>query len=79
MCSSDLYFGAIGDGTNTQRNRPTAVRGITNAVALSAHSGAHVCARLAAGGIRCWGNNAYGQLGDGTNANRNVPTAVPGT
>jgi len=34
----------------------------------------HTCAILDDGSVSCWGNNVVGQLGDGTNINRNTPT-----
>lgn len=34
------------------------------------------CARLAGGGVRCWGSNAQGQLGDGTVTPRNLPGPI---
>src|SRR5690606_30973306 len=33
---------------------------------------------LVGGQLRCWGNNSFGPLGDGTTVNRPVPTPVSG-
>jgi alpha-tubulin suppressor-like RCC1 family protein/tRNA A-37 threonylcarbamoyl transferase component Bud32 len=68
--------GQLGDGTYTNRNTPTQTfilgEGRT-AVAISAGY-AHTCAILDDGSVSCWGRNNYGQLGDGTNNERNTPT-----
>jgi len=40
--------------------------------------GQHTCAVAEDGGLWCWGQNLYGQLGDGTVTLRNVPTRVSG-
>ena len=47
------------------------------ALALAA-AGDHSCAVNSQGGVVCWGDNDYGQLGDGTTADRDLPVAVPG-
>jgi hypothetical protein len=37
-----------------------------------------MCALMADGTVRCWGNNQYGQLGDGSTIVSFVPVAVLG-
>ena len=38
----------------------------------------HTCARLHDGGVKCWGFNGNGQVGDGTRKDRASPTLVAG-
>jgi alpha-tubulin suppressor-like RCC1 family protein len=40
--------------------------------------GSSACAVLASGALQCWGDNSYGQLGDGGRESRLVPGPVPG-
>lgn len=68
--------GQVGDGTVTQRNTPTQVSGLTSG-AVSITSGLyHTCALFDTGGVKCWGQNLKGQVGDGTTTARSIPTQV---
>lgn len=48
-----------------------------NVVAIAA-GGAHTCALVSFGTVRCWGDNGSGALGDGTRVSRNTPVPVVG-
>ncbi len=49
--------------------------GETHAIAAGV---AHTCAITPAGGVQCWGNNDFGQLGDGSYTESNVRVDVAG-
>jgi alpha-tubulin suppressor-like RCC1 family protein len=77
-CWGSNSAGQLGDNTEDDRTSPaTTVMGLPAApIALSAGSG-HACALFADGTGACWGNNAYGQLGDGTQDNRSTAVTMP--
>jgi alpha-tubulin suppressor-like RCC1 family protein len=68
--------GQLGDGTNTDRLTPTQTSSLgSGRTAVAITGGAyHTCAILDDGSVSCWGNNGDGQLGDGTNTDRNTTT-----
>lgn len=55
----------------------TELPGLARVKALSSDS-SHVCAVLADGGLVCWGQNVWGELGDRTTQSRSTPTPVFG-
>jgi len=82
-CWGENVHGELGDGTATNRLTPVNVTGLSSGVVAIAtgldHSHRdHTCALTTAGGVECWGDNTYGELGDGTNTDRHVPTTVSG-
>jgi alpha-tubulin suppressor-like RCC1 family protein len=77
-CWGTNTSGQLGDGTNVNRNTPVNVSGLSGGVAEIAAGSEHTCAMATGGAVACWGANSSGQLGDGTNVNRNTPVNVSG-
>ena len=80
-CWGENASGQLGDGTLTRRTTPSTVFGLSSGVVAIAAGGNHSCALLASGGLRCWGENVYGQLGAGDGSfgvNRSNPVPVSG-
>jgi alpha-tubulin suppressor-like RCC1 family protein len=71
------------DTGNAAESTPQQVYGLNKDVVDLALGGGHACA-IQNSDLYCWGDNEYGQLGDGTNTDRNAPVKVdssniPGT
>ena len=71
QCWGDNSYGELGNGNTTNSSLPVTVPGITNATAVTAGGedaspSGHSCAVLNSGMIQCWGDNNFGELGDGT-------------
>jgi alpha-tubulin suppressor-like RCC1 family protein len=69
--------GALGDGSMVDSAIPVDVEGLGPGQVLQvAAGGAHTCAVVVGGAVRCWGLNVYGQVGDGTTDNASAPREV---
>ena len=86
QCWGDNYGGQLGRGlisqpevdTGAAEYVPGPVTGLADARYVAAGS-SHTCAIVGQnGGVRCWGANGNGQLGDGTTTASASPVAVSG-
>ena len=81
LCWGIDSYGELGIGTSHSgteaRTTPSPVPGLSNAVAITAGE-YHTCAALSNATMMCWGENNFGQLGNGSTDNSPKPIAVVG-
>ena len=71
-------WGNLGQGTTDSSYTPVDVVGINDLAMQLVTTQYSTCVRTGAGGVKCWGYNGWGQLGDGTNNNSYSPVNVSG-
>jgi alpha-tubulin suppressor-like RCC1 family protein len=77
-CWGSNFEGKLGDGTTENRLTPVNVKGLSSGVETIAIGFFHTCALTSGGGVKCWGSNGSGQLGDGTKKHKLTPVDVRG-
>ena len=83
LCWGRNHRGQLGDGTTQDRSSPTQVAGLTDHVRSISPGSYHSCALVdtdgdTIGGVKCWGDNGWGQVGDGSGTERYSPVNVSG-
>jgi alpha-tubulin suppressor-like RCC1 family protein len=80
FCWGSNQYGQMGQGTSsvTAQTEPIMVNGLlsTKTVVSTATAYATPCALTADNLMYCWGQNHYGQVGDGSTTHRYAPVAV---
>jgi len=77
-CWGSNSNGQLGDNSTTGRLTAVDTSGLSGGVSAIATGRVHTCALTSAGGVKCWGSNSDGQLGDNTTAQRLTPVDVSG-
>jgi alpha-tubulin suppressor-like RCC1 family protein len=78
LCWGYNGAGQLGDNTTTSSDVPVGVYGLTKGIKAVEAGYSHSCALTTKGKVWCWGDNAYGQLGDNSTTSSPKPVAVYG-
>ena len=69
--------GCLGDGSNVaKRSTPARIMALSGITSIAANGSIHSLALQSDGTVWTWGDNFYGQLGDGTNIEKSIPEAI---
>lgn len=76
-CWGDNALGQLGNNSTATSKVPVAVVGLTSGVSfiIGGANGSHTCAATASG-LKCWGNNADGELGNNSTTSTKIPVDV---
>ena len=78
-CWGQNACGQLGDGTTNDSSVPVKAVAVDSAVDITAGWWHHSCALRRDGSVRCWGENTWGQLGNGTTVGSPLAVSVTGT
>jgi alpha-tubulin suppressor-like RCC1 family protein len=71
--------GELGNESQADSSVPVSPFGLTSGVSEISAGFNHTCAITLEGKVKCWGDNSFGQLGNGTNISSKIPVEVMGT
>lgn len=72
------FLGQLGDKTNINRDEPVNVSTLSGAMSVTAGARHSLAIIESDGTVWAWGQNDFGQLGDGTTDNKNTPINIQG-
>jgi alpha-tubulin suppressor-like RCC1 family protein len=79
QCWGDNSSGELGDGTTIGSDGPVSVKGLSTGVTAVAAGDFGSCALTTAGAVKCWGDDSFGELGNGkTGTENDKPVQVKG-
>jgi alpha-tubulin suppressor-like RCC1 family protein len=81
-CWGHNNTGQLGNGTTTNSSSPVPVTGLSGPMQIAAggtFDEGHSCVMMPDRRAKCWGDNAFGQLGNGTTTDSGSPVNVSGT
>jgi alpha-tubulin suppressor-like RCC1 family protein len=78
MCWGQNNYGQLGNNSTIDSPIPVYVVGLSSGVIAIAAGNWHTCALTTTGGVKCWGGNLSGQLGNNSFNNSGIPVSVWG-